>query len=61
MFKGETRMSHVDHPVPFRPRIEPSATSALSASRKYLMRHLHAALVAAAFIFVAAGILGLFS
>ncbi len=54
-------MSHVDHPVPFRPRIEPSATSALSASRKYLMRHLHAALVAAAFIFVAAGILGLFS
>ncbi|MBP2550455.1 hypothetical protein J2858_003391 [Neorhizobium galegae] len=51
-------MSHVDHPVSFRPRLE---TAGVSAGRQRLLRHLNGALVIAAFIFVSAGILGLFN
>lgn len=51
-------MSHIEHPAPFRTRID---SRLVSPGRQRLMRHLHGALVVAAFIFVTAGVLGLFS
>jgi hypothetical protein len=53
-----TRMSHIEHPATLRTRID---THPASTGRKRLMRHVHGALVVAAFIFVTAGILGLFN